>query len=268
MSMLSGVAPWDMVAEGYAETTKHWFRPYIEAALDLVPLTNNDQIADIACGPGTLSLAAAGRVASVKALDFSENMLAMLRESIAEEGVDNIEAVQGDGQDLPYEDGTFDAAFSMFGLMFFPDRSKGYAELRRTLKPGGHVCVASWAPVAHSPVMTAMFGAMQAIKPDLPDPTYDATSLENPDVLKAELSAAGFRDVSVHHVTLSSEITSAEDFWAGMVKGSAPVLMLKNATPEEVWREKSKRAVDHIETEVGPLPVTLSATAYVGVGVK
>ena len=268
MSMLSTVAPWDTVAEGYSETTMRLFRSYIETALELVSVGQDDHIADIACGPGTLSLAAANRVASVKALDFSENMLGMLRKGMSDQDVDNIEPLQGDGQSLPYEDNIFDAAFSMFGLMFFPDRAKGFSELYRTLKPGGRVCVSSWAPVEQSTAIMAMFSAMQLIKPDIPDPKYDVASLENPEVLKAEMRDAGFRDVVVHKVSDSSEAISSQRFWDDMVRGSAPVLMLKNSMTEEVWSEKSKLAIEHIEKSVGPFPVSLSATAWLGVGVK
>jgi ubiquinone/menaquinone biosynthesis C-methylase UbiE len=266
--MLSTVAPWDLVAEGYTDTTMGMFRGYVDAALEFVPLCRDSQVADIACGPGTLSLVAAKQTASVKALDFSENMLAMLRKGMEEQNIENIEPYQGDGQELPFDDESFDAAFSMFGLMFFPDRPKGFAELFRTLKPGGRVCVSSWAPVDQSPMMAVMFGAMQKIKPDIPDPRHDLGSLENPDVLAAELRNAGFKDVVIHHVTKNSEITSAQHSWDEMVKGSAPVLMLKSSMPDQIWRERSTLAVDHIAKTVGPVPASLTATAYLGVGTK
>lgn len=268
MSMLSTVAPWDLVAEGYSETTMKFFQGYVDAALEMVALRSDDDIVDIACGPGTLTLAAAEKAASVKALDFSENMLSILRQRMADRGVNNIETHKGDGQDLPYGDEIFDAAFSLFGLMFFPDRAKGYAEIYRTLKPGGRVCISSWAPVDCSPMMQTMFGAMQAIKPDLPSPKTNPESLENPDFLKSELSAAGFRDVEVHGVTMSMPVASAAEFWESMVKGSAPVMMMKNSMPEEAWREKSEIAVDYVEKSLGSFPASLSSDAWLGVGVK
>nr|AHM02034.1 SAM-dependent methyltransferase [uncultured miscellaneous Crenarchaeota group] len=268
MNMMSTAAPWDLVAEGYAETTMRVFGGYIDVALELVGPRPEDRILDVACVPGTLALAAAGRVAHVDALDFSENMIAELQKGIAATGVANITPRQGDGQALPYADGSFDAAFSLFGLMFFPDRAKGYAELYRTLKPGGRACVSSWAPVADSPLMQAVFGALRAINPDIPESKTDPESLENPDVLSAEIAAAGFREVAVHGITKGAEYATAAEFWEQMVKGSAPVLMMKNKMGEEAWREKSKIAVAHIDSNAGPFPATLNANAWLGVGVK
>ena len=79
----------------------------------------------------------------------------------------------------PLAGATFDAAFSLFGLMFFPDRKQGFAEIYRTLKPGGSIAITSWAPVDQSPAMQTMFGALRAIKPDLPQPQRAVTTLED-----------------------------------------------------------------------------------------
>jgi len=268
MNMLSTVAPWDLVAEGYADVTMRLFAGYIEAALEIVGPGPADRILDVACGPGTLALAAAGRVAHVDALDFSENMVAMLRKGIEAAGVANVEPRQGDGQDLPYADESFDAAFSMFSLMFFPDRAKGYAEMHRTLKPGGRACVSSWAPVSSSPLMQLMFGALRAINPDIPEPKTNDDSLENPDLLSSELSGAGFGAVAVHRVARGAEFASAAEFWDQMVRGSAPVLVMKNKMGEDSWREKSKIAIDYVDRNAGPFPISLTADAWLGVGVK
>jgi hypothetical protein len=116
--------------------------------------------------------------------------------------------------------------------------------------------------------MQTLFGALRAIKPDLPSPQTDVESLENPDVLKSELSAAGFRDVAVTGVTKPAQFKSAEEFWESMVKGSAPVLLMKNSMPADLWHEKSRIAVDHVERAVGAFPASLAADAWIGVGVK
>lgn len=207
-------------------------------------------------------------MAAIDALDFSEAMLAILRRRAADAGLTNISPFLGDGQDLPYEDETFDAAFSMFGLMFFPDRAKGYGEILRTLKPGGRVCVSSWAPLDQSPMMQVMFGALQAINPDMPEPKTNIDSLENPDLLAAELAEAGFKEVKVHGVTKGVVFSSAAEFWVKMAKGAAPVLMMKREMGENAWRAKSEIAADHIARTVGAFPALLSSDAWFGVAAK
>jgi len=268
MSALATADPWNLVAAGYSEASIEFFRPFNNAALDMVAPGADDRLLDVGCGPGTLALVAAERVAAVDAVDFSENMIAILLQRAADAGLANISPLLGDGQNLPFEDATFDTAFSMFGLMFFPDRAKGYGEIFRTLKPGGRVCVSSWAPVDKSPIMRVMFDALRAINPDLPEPKTNIDSLENPELLAAELAEAGFRGVKVHRVTKGLEFASAAEFWDVMAKGAAPVVMMKKKMGEDAWREKSEIAVDHIDRTVSAFPVLLSSDAWFGVAVK
>jgi ubiquinone/menaquinone biosynthesis C-methylase UbiE len=136
---LSASEPWNLVADGYAETTMLVFEEFADEAIAAVKLKPNSTVLDVACGPGTLALRLAHHAAQVHGIDFSEAMLAIFRNKIEQAGHRNIALHCGDAQTLPYADATFDAAFSLFGLMFFPDRQKGFAEIHRTLKPGGSV---------------------------------------------------------------------------------------------------------------------------------
>ena len=267
-NMLSTVTPWEMVAEGYAETTMKLFRSYTEKALEVARLSRESAILDVACGPGTLPLLAAGQVNSVHAIDFSESMIKLFIQEVEAVGLSNIEIHCGDGQELPFSDEMFDAAFSMFGLMFFPDRNKGYAEIYRTLKPGGKILISSWAPVAESPVMQAMFGALKAMQPEIPEPQTDIESLENPEFFKTELHNAGFNDVEIHPVSGEYPISDLEEFWRDMVKGSAPIIMLKNSMSPEEWEEKEGVALDYLQHTLPSLPTSLCAKAWLGCGVK
>lgn len=268
MNMLSSVAPWDMVAEGYSEITMKMFQAYTDEALALVDLNQQSHVLDIACGPGTLTLTAAEMAASVKAIDFSEAMVNILNNTLQSNVINNVETHCGDAQQLPYDNDSFDAAFSMFGLMFFPDRMKGYSEIYRVLKPGGKTVISSWAPTEDSPVMMAVFGALKAMNPDLPDPKSDIESLENPEVFKKELIDSGFKNVEVLPITKSMTFDSRESFWEDMVKGSAPIVMMKSNMPDDVWQKKSRIALAFLEEKFSQLPMTLSATAWYGVGVK
>ena len=266
--MLSTVTPWEMVAEGYAETTMKLFRNYTEKALEVAKISKESAILDVACGPGTLPLVAASQVKSVHAIDFSKSMINVFKDIVKTKDLKNIEIHCGDGQELPFPDEIFDAAFSMFGLMFFPDREKGYSEIYRTLKPGGKIQVSSWAPISESPAMQAIFGALKAMKPEMPEPQTDIESLENPEFFKIELQNAGFEEVEIHPMSGEILIDDLQEFWRDMVKGSAPIVMMKNSMSPQEWEEKERIALEFLESKLPSLPTSLTAKAWLGCGVK
>ena len=266
--MLDSNIPWNMVAEGYAATTSKIFEGYAKAAIELTGIHPGSHILDVACGPGTLSLLAHDKCHSIKAIDFADQMVSMFQNAIGKRSIDNIEVTCGDAQQLPFNDNSFDAAYSMFGLMFFPDRYRGYAEIYRTLKPGGEVVISSWAPVADSPALQMMFGAVRAMNPDIPEPQTVIDSLENDAFFKAELEQAGFEQVTVHRVTQTYPIESVNGVWDELVRGSAPIAMMKHKLPEELWKEKETHALEYLSNALSELPTSLTSDAWLAYGVK
>ena len=93
-----------------------------------------DRVLDGCCGTGDLGIAAAAAGANVVGLDFSPRMLERARRKAPE-----LEWIQGDLLELPFEDASFDAATVGFGVRNVADLERGLAELRRVLKPGGRV---------------------------------------------------------------------------------------------------------------------------------
>lgn len=265
---LSLSGPWTLVAEGYQAETVPAFRQYCEKALELVGYKSGGRVLDVACGPGTLSLLLADSAKEIEAIDFSEGMLRVFRRLAAEQNRKNISIHQMDGQKLEFTDAGFDYAFSMFGLMFFPDRMAGFRELHRVLKPGGHAAVSSWAPVAESPLMRLMFGSIRAAFPERPEPKTNLLSLENPDLFKEEMQKAGFQDVTVTAFDGAWLVEDAEKFLDSMVRGSAPLEMMKNNLGAEKWVEKRRLIQGYLKDNLPPLPATLHSRAFIGVGVK
>lgn len=266
--MLHTNTPWNLVAEGYAVTTSKLFEGYAHKALALTKISSKSHVLDVACGPGTLTLSAQSLCQSIEAIDFSQNMVDVLEASIANQHLKNINVICGDGQQLPYQDSVFDAAFSMFGLMFFPNRQKGYEEIYRTLKPGGEVVISSWAPIADSPAMQLAYGAMQAMNPEMPDPKAEIQSLENNTFFKQELESAGFKDVTIHRVTEVYPIESIEAYWHSMVIGGAPIAMMKASMSRAEWLEKEKLALDYLSKALPETPTSRECDAWLGYGVK
>jgi ubiquinone/menaquinone biosynthesis C-methylase UbiE len=264
---LSASEPWNLVADGYAETTMLIFEQFAAEAIAASQLKAGATVLDVACGPGTLALKLAHNAARVHGIDFSQNMLDIFQKHIAQQGHSNISLHCGDAQVLPYANEQFDAAFSLFGLMFFPDRRKGFGEIYRTLKPGGTLALTSWAPLDQSPAMQTMFGALRAINPDLPQPQRAIATLENPDTFKREMEEAGFKHVSIRLVTKAFPVKTVPEFWESMVKGSAPIQMMKKSLGER-WPEKEKRALEYLTKTLITIPTELTSDAWLGTGIK
>lgn len=131
---------WDTAARHYQQTAHPFTARFAEAALARVTLTPESQVLDVAAGTGALALAAARTGAKVLATDFSPGMVAC----VAAAGIPNVEARVMDGQALDLPDAHFDAVFSIFGVIMFPDWRKGLTEMRRVTRPGGYGIVASW----------------------------------------------------------------------------------------------------------------------------
>ena len=101
-------------------------------------------VLDLACGTGDFSIAIAKGVpgSRVTGVDLSEGMLEVMRKKVAEEGLESrIEARQGDGEALPFPDGSFDRVTIAFGIRNFENREKGLREMLRVLRPGGKLVI-------------------------------------------------------------------------------------------------------------------------------
>lgn len=116
-------------------TDLSWRKKVIQIVKDSKP----DSILDIATGTGDLVLSLADSEASkIVGLDLSAGMLAIGKEKIKKrELTDRIEMVQGDSENLPYPDNSFDAITVAFGVRNFENLDKGLSEIQRVLSPKG-----------------------------------------------------------------------------------------------------------------------------------
>ena len=268
LSPLASPDPWNLVVDGYDEITRPFLGLFSRSGLARLHYGLETRVIDIACGPGTTTLLLSPVVKHVTCVDFSAGMLAQLRRNAALAGATNLDIVDADGQALPFEDGSFDLGVSMFGLMFFPDRAKGFAELHRVLVPGGQALVSGWLPAEQSPFYRVVFAALQ---PDdtPPQPTQPLSTLEDRDVFEAEMHAAGFADIRIEAVTHGFDVDDVERFWDDIVRAMAPVTMMKhNSSPTE-WSKIEGRALDRLRRSLeGQLPATLSTSAWLATARK
>ncbi|MBN2045165.1 MAG: class I SAM-dependent methyltransferase [Anaerolineales bacterium] len=263
---LSSAEPWNLVADGYTTELKYWSELIAGKALELANLPSSPHIVDIAAGPGSLSLLAAKAGAVVSAIDFSENMVTNLLRSSKEMGLTLADVRVGDGQNLPYDDCQFDGAFSMVGLIFFPDRGAGFREMCRVLRPGCRAVVSSIASI-EGPFVQVL-EVMSEIVPAMPNTSNNKPPLSNSNDFSQEMSDGGFRDVTIHTVTEVFTTPTLADFWWKTQRSAAPVALIKSSLGEEQWDEVSTEVIRHLQETFSKGSVEEVFTMHLGVGVR
>jgi ubiquinone/menaquinone biosynthesis C-methylase UbiE len=241
---------------------------FADVAIERAAITPTMRVLDVAAGPGTLACRVATRATSVDAIDFSAEMVTRCQARAAALGLRNVKTTRGDGQALPYGDASFDLGFSMFGLMFFPDRPQGFRELFRVLRPGARAFVTSWASVDESPFMLARIAAWKAADPCAPSPQKNVMTLENPTLFAEEMDLAGFADVAVERVYRDREFSDLDQLCDNLTRGNAPFEIVRRDIGMAEWSRRMRVVRDYLGSHYGPFPLRLGSTAYLGQGCK
>jgi SAM-dependent methyltransferase len=260
---------WTNIAAAYEEVSEPFMALFAEEAMRIAGLRSTDRVLDVATGPGTLAVRAAPLVKEVVATDYSEGMLERLRARIDRQKIPNISVKQMNGQQLELASESFDAAFSIFGLIFFPDRSRGFRELCRVLKPEGRAVVVGWGPVERIPFIDAMLRGLREALPDLPAPsgTPPAQSLQDPARFATEMMEAGFDQVEIVTRTLQLPSSdSIETFFDRTTPANLMLAPLKERLPKEKWEKVRESVCKSMRATLGENPVAYAAEANIGIG--
>jgi SAM-dependent methyltransferase len=182
----------------------HYTSESLAEALDIVP---DEQVLDVACGSGNGAIAAARRAwGNTTGLDYVPALLERARERAAAERLD-VEFVEGDAQQLPFEDARFDVAMSIYGAMFAPDQEKTASELLRVVKPGGRIGMANWSPGGD---VGRMFQTIAKHAP--PPPGLDSPLLWGTEERLRELFGDGIADLRVEKRVSRQPFRSADHY--------------------------------------------------------
>jgi ubiquinone/menaquinone biosynthesis C-methylase UbiE len=149
------------IAKSYARGAEEFVR-----GLNLQP---GMRVLDVACGTGNLALPAARLGAVVTGVDIAPNLIEQARESAKREGL-SAQFDEGDAENLPYADASFDAVITMFGAMFAPRPELVAAELKRVTRPGGIIAMANWTPAGFIGQMFKLVSSHVPPPPGMPSP--------------------------------------------------------------------------------------------------
>jgi SAM-dependent methyltransferase len=183
-------------------------RRIAERVSGLAPLS----VLETAAGTGVVTREL-GRIlppeVSITATDLNQPMIALAQSDL---GSERIRWRQADALDLPFAAAEFDVVVCQFGVMFFPDKRKGFRETLRVLRPGGHFLFNLWDRFEanlRSPLRIAarVVGSIVGRDPvSLMSPPY----YDDP-AIRSDLAAAGFVEIRVERATEPSRAVSAPD---------------------------------------------------------
>ena len=216
---------WTDNAERYDATDRYLWQQFVSK----VPVGESERVLDVGCGTGksTREVARAARAGRVLAVDLSSRMLEYARRRSHDEGVTNVEYVQGDAQVHPFPAAAFDLGISIFGAMFFNDPVAAFSNIRRALRPKGRLALLAWQHFEHNDWLRMLFDALAAGRrlawpePGVPGPFGLADDAQ----VYRILDEAGFVDVDITAldapVWLGPTVEHAWDFVSsmGIVRG-------------------------------------------------
>ena len=210
---------WQSAADAWHRWTpaiQAWLGPATELMLDLAGVGPGSRVLDVAAGAGEPAITAAKRVGptgSVLATDISSNLLEYAKQAAREQGVTNFETRVMDGEHLDLADGVFDAVLSRVGLIYFPDQQRALAEIRRVLKPGGHVAAMVYSTAENNRFFSIPVGIIRR-RAQLPPPLPGQPgpfSLGGAGVLEEAYRRAGFREVETLTIAAPVRMSSTAE---------------------------------------------------------
>jgi SAM-dependent methyltransferase len=242
------------------------FQEWAPRVADAARVRAGERVLDVACGTGVLAREAASRVGgsgTVVGLDPGRGMLA-----VAERLAPDIDWRPGAAEALPFEDGSFHAVVSQFGLMFFQDRRRALREMTRVLARGGRLAVAVWDGLENTEAYAIEVGLLDRIGGKAAGDALRAPFvLGDRDRLRALFEDAGVDSVSIATHRGKGRFPSIRTMVEADLRGWLPVMgvQLSEARIEAILLE-AEEALSRFVTSDGA--VAFDAPAHIVTGSK
>jgi SAM-dependent methyltransferase len=209
-----------------------FFLPVSAHLVKLCNVSSDDRVLDVACGTGNTAITVSRKGAKVTGIDITPQMLTQAKAEATLAAAGDIKWVEGDAEDLPFEDGSFDVVLSSFGHMFASQPKAAMREMLRVMEPGGRIAFATWPPEHAN---GKMFEAMAKHVPPIPPPsTLSPFSSHNnmpsppspmqwghPEVVKKRLGS-DVRDIHFERGVIKKPVLSPNHYWeTSSTKGGA-----------------------------------------------
>jgi SAM-dependent methyltransferase len=231
--------------------------------LDAVGAGPGKRVLDIATGPGYVAARAAERGADPVGLDFSETMLAYARSRSP-----SVEFVRGNATELPFPEGSFDAAIVAFLLLHVGRPEEVVAEAARVVAPGGRAAFSVWDEPSRGRWLGVVFDAFTAAGAQPPadvPPGPPIFRFADENEFTRLLTGAGLVDVAVETVEFPLWLASGNELWTGLVDGTVrvrPMIVGQSAEMQRAIRTHFDELLEDYRTDNGfdvPVSVKLAS---------
>lgn len=245
---------WVLLEDEFA----HAIAGYLSTAIEGVGIQRGQNVLDLGCGGGDTTILAATRseTGEVLGLDLSQPLIERARQKAAEATLPNLRFEVGDCQSYPFAPASFNCAISRFGVMFFSDPVRAFANIRSGISPGGRLSLVVWQSLSENEWLLAVREAL-AMGRELPLPQPDEPgpfSLADPEFTRrilqgADWSNVEFTDLRVPYMA-GDDVSIAFDF---LNKQSVTRGLLEelDARTQEQARDNLRTMIENHMTERG-----------------
>jgi SAM-dependent methyltransferase len=217
---------WGARNRDWAALQEPQFEAAYQAVFDRLRVGADMSYCDVGCGSGLAAAMAASRGAKVTGLDAAENLLA-----IARERTPAADFRQGDLEDLPFENKSFDAVTGFNSFQYAGNPVIALQEAGRVTKPGGHIVVMTWGP----PESMQAAALVAALKPLLPPPPPGAPgpfALSDESALRSLVESAGLKPIEVNDVECIWRYRNLDEGLRGLGSAGVAVRAEENTSRE------------------------------------
>jgi ubiquinone/menaquinone biosynthesis C-methylase UbiE len=252
----------EAVADSYDHPVLRFFGAGAEHLADRLALRGDEEVLDVACGTGHVTLALARRLphGRVTAADFSPRMLAQARGKLAAAGQANVELVERDMQALGWQ-ARFDAAVCAFGIFFVDDMDAQLRRIAETVKPGGRIMISNFAADYMDPLRALMLARLRQFGRETPPLPW--LRIAHEAGCRALFAQAGLHDIAVEQRDLGYFLADADEWWNVIWNAGFRRLVLNLAPAEqEPFKQQHLAEIGALRTAEGirmPVPALFTS---------